>query len=89
MGARYVPGAGRATEQCVSGLDAGERLMAYMGFEAVKKSAAAGGARNPGAVAAAIGRKKYTKAKFQKGAALGRKKGHSAAVAYFKGLKGD
>jgi len=47
--------------------------MGYMGFEAVKKSAAAGGARNPGAVAAAIGRKKYGKEKFQKAAAEGKK----------------
>lgn len=44
-------------------------------FAAVKAAAAAGGARNPGAVAAAIGRKKYGKAKFQKMAAAGRKKG--------------
>ena len=42
-------------------------------FEAVKKSAAAGGARNPGAVAAAIGRKKYGKARFQKMAQRGKK----------------
>lgn len=33
------------------------------------------GAKNPGAVAAAIGRKKYGKAKFQKLAAAGRKRG--------------
>lgn len=43
-------------------------------FAAVAKSAAAGGAANPGAVAAAIGRKKYGKAKFQKMAAAGRKR---------------
>lgn len=43
-------------------------------FRAVKKSAAAGGARDPGAVAAAIGRKKYGKKKFQKMAAAGRKR---------------
>jgi len=43
-------------------------------FEAVEASAKAGGARNPGAVAAAIGRKKYGKAKFQKMAAAGRKR---------------
>jgi hypothetical protein len=42
-------------------------------FAAVEKSAAAGGARNPGAVAAAIGRKKYGKARFQRMAAAGRK----------------
>jgi len=60
----------------------------YQGFEAVEKEAAAGGARNPAAVAAEAGRKKYGKAKFQKGAALGRKKGRGAAAAYFKGLSG-
>lgn len=45
--------------------------MPYMGFEAVKRSAA--GARDPGAVAASIGRKKYGKARFQKAAAAGKK----------------
>lgn len=44
-------------------------------FAALKKKVAAGGARNPGAVAAAIGRAKYGKARFQKMAAAGRKKG--------------
>jgi len=43
-------------------------------FKAVEKSAAAGGAKNPGAVAAAIGRKKYGNKRFQKMAAAGRKK---------------
>jgi hypothetical protein len=43
-------------------------------FKAVAASAKAGGARNPAAVAAAIGRKKYGKAKFQRLAAAGRKK---------------
>ena len=47
----------------------------YMGFEKVKKAAAAGGAKNPAAVAAAIGRKKYGKEKFQKAAAAGKKLG--------------
>jgi hypothetical protein len=47
--------------------------MAYQGFEAVKKSAEASGARNPGAVAASIGRKKYGKKKFQAAAAKGKK----------------
>lgn len=42
-------------------------------FKAVEAAAAAGGARNPGAVAAAIGRKKYGKAKMAKMAAAGRK----------------
>jgi len=44
-------------------------------FAAVKASAAASGATNPGAVAAAIGRRKYGKARFQAMAAAGRK-GH-------------
>lgn len=47
-------------------------------FAALKaKIAARGGVRNPGAVAAAIGRKKYGKKRFQKLAAKGR---HRAAV---------
>ncbi|MFN9953796.1 MAG: hypothetical protein ACK55I_11920, partial [bacterium] len=48
----------------------------YMGFKktvaAIKKG---GSARDPEAVAAAIGRKKYGKAKFQKAAAAGKKLG--------------
>lgn len=43
-------------------------------FKALEESAAAGGARNPGAVAAAIGRKKYGASRFAKMAAAGRKK---------------
>lgn len=46
----------------------------YMGFKKLKASIAAkGGARNPAAVAAAIGRKKYGKEKFQAMAAAGKK----------------
>ena len=46
----------------------------YVGFEKLKKSIAAkGGAKDPGAVAAAIGRKKYGKRKFQAMAAAGKK----------------
>jgi len=45
----------------------------YMGFAAVKAAAAKSGARNPAAVAAAAGRQKYGKAKFQKAAAAGKK----------------
>jgi hypothetical protein len=41
--------------------------------KALEKSAKLGGAKNPAAVAAAIGRKKYGKAKFQKMAAKGKK----------------
>lgn len=47
----------------------------YMGFEKVKAAAAKGGAKDPGAVAASIGRKKYGKEKFQKAAAAGKKLG--------------
>ena len=43
-------------------------------FRAVVKAAKAGGARDPKAVAAAVGRKKYGKERFQKMAAAGRKK---------------
>lgn len=42
-------------------------------FRAVEASARASGARNPAAVAAAAGRKKYGKKKFQALAAKGRK----------------
>ncbi len=49
----------------------------YMGFKAVEKSAKKGGAENPAAVAAAIGRKKYGKAAFQKAAAAGKKMGEA------------
>lgn len=45
-------------------------------FAQLKASIAAkGNVRNPGAVAAAIGRKKYGTAKFQKLAAAGKKRG--------------
>jgi hypothetical protein len=48
--------------------------VAYEGFAKVKaKIAAKGGVSNPGAVAAAIGRKKYGAKKFQKAAAQGKK----------------
>lgn len=48
--------------------------MAYIGFSKLKSEIAAkGGVRNPGAVAAAIGRKKYGKKKFQAAAAKGKK----------------
>jgi len=50
----------------------------YMGFKAVEKAAKKGGAENPAAVAASIGRKKYGKAKFQKAAAAGKKLGEAA-----------
>ena len=43
-------------------------------FAAVEADAAASGARDPAAVAAAVGRRKYGKARFQKMAAAGRKR---------------
>jgi len=43
-------------------------------FKAVEAAAKAGGAKDPGAVAAAIGRKKYGSKKFAAMAAAGRKK---------------
>ena len=43
-------------------------------FAAVEKSARLGGATNPAAVAASIGRKKYGKKKFQAMALAGRKR---------------
>jgi hypothetical protein len=42
-------------------------------FEAMKEKMAAKGAKNPGGLAAYIGRKKYGKAGFQKLAAHGKK----------------
>jgi hypothetical protein len=47
--------------------------MAYEGFKAVEASAAKSGARNPAAVAAAAGRKKYGAKKFNAAARAGRK----------------
>lgn len=46
--------------------------MAYMGFNKLTKELTKQGARDPRALAAAIGRKKYGKAKFQKAAAKGK-----------------
>jgi hypothetical protein len=46
--------------------------MAYMGFEKLTKELVKKGAKDPRALAAAIGRKKYGKAKFQKAAAKGK-----------------
>lgn len=45
----------------------------YSGFEKTKKALAAKGAKDPAALAAWIGRKKYGKEKFQKAAAEGKK----------------
>jgi hypothetical protein len=50
----------------------------YMGFKKLEKSiAASGDVKDPGAVAASIGRKKYGKEKFQKAAAAGKKLGET------------
>lgn len=47
--------------------------MAYVGFSKLKKQIGArGGVRDPGAVAASIGRKKYGAQRFQRAAATGR-----------------
>lgn len=54
-------------------------------FKALKaKIAARGDVRDPAAVAAAIGRKKYGKAKFQKLAAAGRKGSYSSHGSPYK-----
>ena len=51
--------------------------MAYEGFKKVEASAKASGARNPAAVAAAVGRKKYGKHAMAHAAATGHLlKGH-------------
>lgn len=48
--------------------------MGYVGFSKLKgEIAAKGNVRNPGAVAASIGRKKYGAKKFQKAASQGKK----------------
>jgi L-amino acid N-acyltransferase YncA len=48
---------------------------AYMGFTKTTKALASKGAKNPEALAAYIGRKKYGKEKFQAAAAAGKKLG--------------
>jgi len=50
-----------------------EEKMAYIGFKKLKLKLSKKGVRNPAAVAASIGRKKYSKKKFQKYAAKGKK----------------
>lgn len=52
----------------------------HVGFAAVEKAAKKGGASNPAAVAAAVGRKKYGKEKFQKMAAAGKKKANESQL---------
>lgn len=46
--------------------------MSYTGFKKLEALLAKKGARNPGAVAASIGRKKYGKEKFEKAAHEGK-----------------
>jgi hypothetical protein len=52
----------------------------HEGFKKVEASARASGAKNPGAVAAAIGMKKYGKDKFEKAAHAGRKLAEETAI---------
>ncbi len=56
-------------------LEKSEMHKKYEGFKAVEESARESGARDPGAVAAAVGRKKYGKEAFQHAAAKGKKMG--------------
>lgn len=58
----------------------------YMGFKKVAAAAKAGGAENPEAVAASIGRKKYGKEKFQKAAAAGKKLNEKTVNPYAVGM---
>ena len=51
----------------------------YMGFQKTKKGLAAKGAKDPSALAAWIGRKKYGKTKFQAAAAAGKKLGEEVS----------
>lgn len=63
--------------------------MAYIGFTALKnKLADRPGVTNPAALAASIGRKKYGSKAMARASSLGRKKGHGAAEAFIKGLRG-
>jgi hypothetical protein len=52
----------------------------YMGFKKTVAAVKKGGADNPEAVAASIGRKKYGKEKFQKAAAAGKKLGETSSL---------
>lgn len=61
--------------------------MAYMGFKKLEGSLE-GKVDNPGAVAASIGRKKYSGPAMAHASSLGRKKSHTAAKAYLQGLSG-
>lgn len=58
----------------------------YMGFQKTEKALAAKGAKNPSALAAWIGRKKYGKTKFQAAAAKGKDLGESETKCNHTGL---
>jgi hypothetical protein len=63
--------------------------MAYVGFQKLKgQLAQKPGIRNPGAVAASIGRKKYGKARFQAAAAKGQKMRGMKRQAILNRMKG-
>jgi len=63
-------------DRLVAQFAARHRKRGYIGFNKLKgQIAARGGVRDPGAVAASIGRAKYGKARFQRAAARGRKLG--------------
>jgi hypothetical protein len=59
----------------------------YMGFEKLTKSLAGKGIKDPKALAASIGRKKYGKEAFQKMSLEGRGLGRRAKTVEAKGLK--
>lgn len=50
--------------------------MAYLGFKLLKEKLAKSGAKDPSAVAASIGMKKYGKSKFEKSAHAGKSMEH-------------
>ena len=63
--------------------------MAYVGFKKLKgQLAGKPGIRDPGAVAAAIGRKKYGKRRFQAAAAKGKKMKGMRRQALMRQMKG-
>jgi hypothetical protein len=63
-----------AMEKMVDGVDFAGFVEKYIGFKKLVKQLAKKGVRDPKALAAKIGRKKYGKEKFQKMASKGRKK---------------
>lgn len=67
----------RKTREAAKKVEKTAKLGSGKRFAAVEKAAAASGARNPAAVAAAIGRKKYGSKKMATMAAKGRRKARS------------